>query len=65
MKLKNLIYAITLTITAIVTLVACAPAQPQSSEVLRSDKQRVTSPVVNQPDLAALVEGNNAFAFDL
>ena len=65
MKLKNLIYTITLTITAIVTLVACVPAQPQSSEVLKSDKQRVTSPVVNQPDLAALVDGNNAFAFDL
>jgi serpin B len=65
MKLKNLIYTITLMITAIVTLVACVPAQLQSSEVLKSDKQRVTSPVVNQPDLSALVEGNNAFAFDL
>ena len=65
MKLKNLIYTITLMITAIVTLVACVPAQPQSSEVLKSGKQRIISPVVNQPDLAALVEGNNAFAFDL
>jgi len=41
-------------------LVACA--QPVSSEVLQSDKQRVTSPVATQAGLAALVDGNSAFA---
>ena len=44
-------------------LVACA--QPVSSEVLQSDKQRVTSPVATQAGLATLVDGNNAFTFDL
>jgi serpin B len=31
----------------------------------RSDKERVTSPAVAAPDLAELVGGNSAFAFDL
>ena len=44
-------------------LVACA--QPVSSEVLQSDKQRVTSPVATQAGLATLVDGNSAFTFDL
>jgi len=44
-------------------LTACA--QPVSGEVIRSEKQRLTSPDVNEADLAALVDGNNAFAFDL
>ncbi|MBA7564701.1 hypothetical protein ES708_06368 [subsurface metagenome] len=44
-------------------LVACT--QPVSSEVLQSDKQRVTSPVATQAGLATLVDGNSAFAFNL
>ena len=40
------------------------PAPPQVSQTLKSDKQRVTSPIANQADLAAVVAGNNAFAFD-
>jgi serpin B len=44
-------------------LVACT--QPASGSVLRSEKQRLTSPVASQTDLAALVDGNSAFAFDL
>ena len=44
-------------------LTACA--QPASGGVLQSEKQRLTSPVANQADLATLVEGNSAFAFDL
>ncbi len=39
-------------------------ATPQVSQELKSDKQRMTSPVASQADLIALVEGNNAFAFD-
>ncbi len=42
-----------------------ACTQKVSAEVLKSGKPRVTSPVVNQADLATLVEGNSAFAFDL
>ena len=44
-------------------LISCA--QPTYGEVLQSDKQRVTSPDVNEADLATLVDGNSTFAFDL
>lgn len=43
-----------------------AYAQPVAGgEVIQSEKQRVTSPEVDEADLTALVSGNNAFAFDL
>ncbi|MBM3176254.1 MAG: serpin family protein, partial [Chloroflexi bacterium] len=41
---------------------SCAPTQ--AGEVIQSEKQRITSPNVNQADLTVLVDGNNAFAFD-
>ncbi len=44
-------------------LVACA--QPLSSEIVRSEKQRVTSPEVSEATLTTLVSGNSVFAFDL
>ena len=45
-------------------LAACA--QPVAGgEVIQSEKQRVTSPEVDEADLTALVSGNSAFAFDL
>ena len=44
-------------------LVACA--KPVLSELVQSEKQRVTSPDVNEADLAVLVNGNSAFALDL
>jgi serpin B len=40
-------------------------AQPAAAEVLKSDKERITSPAVNQSEQALLVEGNSAFAFEL
>jgi len=43
----------------------CVPSQPQTGNVLKSDKQRLTSVHVSQPDLEALVDGNNAFALNL
>jgi len=52
-------------ILLVVMLGLTACAQPVSGEVIRSEKQRLTSPDVNEVDLAALVDGNNAFAFDL
>jgi len=50
-------------LVVILGLTACA--QSVSGEVIRSEKQRLTSPDVNEADLADLVDGNNAFAFDL
>ena len=43
-------------------LAACS--QPASSDMMRSDKPRAAGES-GQSDLAALVDGNNAFAFDL
>jgi serpin B len=40
-------------------------AQPAAGEVLKSDKERITSPNVTQSEQALLVEGNSAFAFKL
>jgi len=40
-------------------------AQPAAAEVLKSDKERITSPDVGTTDAALLVEGNSAFAFKL
>jgi serpin B len=45
------------------SLVACA--QPVAGEVVKSDKERETSPEVSGTDLATLVEGNSTFAFNL
>ncbi|MGA8848531.1 MAG: serpin family protein [Dehalococcoidia bacterium] len=40
-------------------------AQPAVAEVLKSDKERITSPDVSSSEQALLVEGNSAFAFKL
>ena len=61
MKSKWL-YVTSLGLVLLTGLAACA--QPASNDMQRSDKPRV-SPAVSQADLAALVDGNNAFALDL
>ena len=52
-----------LMVVVLLGLAACA--QPVAGEVIQSEKQRVTSPDVDEADLAILVDGNSAFAFDL
>ncbi len=61
-------------VVVLLSLVACSasvfdevsePDQPESGEILLSEKQRVTLRDVDETDLATLVDGNNAFAFDL
>jgi len=57
-----------ITVLVIVLLLAVASiqmAQLAGGEVLKSDKERITSPDVNLSDEALLVEGNSAFAFEL
>ncbi len=61
MKSKWL-YVTSLGLVLLTGLAACA--QPAAGDVLRSEKPRASA-AANQPDLAALVGGNNAFAFDL
>jgi serpin B len=62
MKLK-VISILGLGIILIAGLPACG--QPSSAGVIQSEKARVISPVVNQPDTVSLVDGDNAFAFNL
>jgi len=55
-------------VLVIVLLLAVAfvqMAQPAAAEVLKSDKERITSPDVSTSEQALLVEGNSAFAFEL
>ena len=40
-------------------------AQPVAGEMVRSEKQRVTSPDVSEAELATQADGNSVFAFDL
>jgi serpin B len=59
----NKVFLYVLMAALILGLAACA--QPAAGEVIKSDKPRETSPDVDEADLATLVEGNSAFAFDL
>jgi serpin B len=52
-----------LVIVMVIGLAACAI--PASSQILQSEKPRITLPAVDKTDLAALASGNSAFAFDL
>lgn len=47
----------------LVGLAGCSPVA--SAQVVQSDKPRINSPVVPSADMAALVDGNNAFALEL
>ncbi|UCB43112.1 MAG: serpin family protein [Dehalococcoidales bacterium] len=52
-----------ITLAVVLGLTACTPNL--ASEVLSSEKQRVTSPDVPEADLTLLVDGSSAFTFDL
>jgi serpin B len=60
--MKRLLFLM-LTIVMTVGLFGCS--QPASGELLKSDKARITSPVVDQSDMTTLVNGDSEFAFDL
>ncbi len=49
----------------VLLLPVIASVQPAAAEVLKSDKERITSPNVSPSEQALLVEGNSAFAFKL
>lgn len=57
------VFLCVLMVALMLGVTACA--QPVAGEVIQSDKQRVTSPDVNEADMTTLVDGNSAFAFDL
>jgi serpin B len=52
-----------LIVLLLLPLIACA--QPVGGELVMSDKPRETAPDVSEADLALLIEGNSAFAFEL
>jgi len=59
--MKRIILCV-LVVIVLLGLAACA--QPAGA-IIQSEKPRVTSPKVEDTDLALLVEGNSAFAFEL
>jgi serpin B len=61
--MKKLILLMLAAIIALALPTGCA--RPASAEVLKSDKARITAPVVSAADMAALVNGNSEFAFNL
>jgi len=54
-----------LVLVAALVLPVVGCSQAAGGELLMSDKPRETSPEVSETDLALLIEGNSAFAFDL
>jgi len=52
-----------LIVLLVLPLITCD--QPVGGELLMSDKPRETAPDVSEADLALLIEGNSAFAFEL
>ena len=55
-----------LAIVLLLPLIACSQSTvPAVGEVLKSDKERISSPDVGASEQSLLVEGNSAFAFEL
>ena len=52
-----------LVIVLLLPVIACT--EPAPGELLKSDKERITSPDVSTSEQALLVDGNSAFAFEL
>jgi len=61
---KGLIVALVL-VLLLPVIASTQLAQPVAGEVLKSDKERITSPDVSASEQALLVGGNSAFAFEL
>ena len=57
------LYLCMVLLMALTLVTACA--QPVSGDIIKSEKQRITSAQVNKTDLSALVDGNTAFTTDL
>jgi serpin B len=49
----------------VIVLPVIACSEPAPGELLKSDKERITSPDVSTSEQALLVDGNSAFAFEL
>jgi serpin B len=61
--MNKALISILVVLLLLLPVIACD--QAAAGEVLKSDKERITSPDTNPSDQALLVEGNSAFAFEL
>jgi len=57
------VFLCVLMVVVLLSSIGCA--QPVASEMIQSDKQRVTPPDANEADRRTLADGNSTFAFDL
>ena len=63
--MNKILIAVVVIVLLLPVIASIQMAQPVGGEVLKSDKERVTSPDVSTSEQALLVEGNSAFAFEL
>jgi serpin B len=63
--MNRILIAILAIVLLLPVIASIQMAQPVAGEVLKSDKERITSPDVSTSEQALLVEGNSAFAFEL
>jgi serpin B len=62
---KIVIIVLALVLLLVPVIASIHLAQRAAGEVVKSDKERITSPDVSPSEQALLVEGNSAFAFEL
>ncbi len=60
--MKSILFSL-LAVVIMAGAIGCS--QPVSAEEVKSNKPRITAPVVSASDMGALVEGNGEFALDL
>ena len=65
MKMNRRLIAVLVIVLLLPLIAFIQLAQPAAGEVLKSDKERITTPDVSAADVALLVEENSAFAFEL
>ena len=63
--MNRILIAVLVIVMLLPVIASIQLTQPAAAEVLKSDKERITSPDISTNEQALLVEGNSAFAFDL
>ena len=63
--MKKIVIIVLALVLLLPVIASIQMAQPAAGEVLKSDKERITSPDVSPSEQTLLVEGNSAFAFEL
>jgi len=63
--MNKVLIAVLVMVLVLPVIASIQMAEPAAAEVLKSDKERITSPDVSTSEQALLVQGNTAFAFEL